>query len=118
LVIGRGKPSPGGRIKGGNMKQTFEVWVDADGSAVFCVPNEVDSKYLHGKVDYQTLLGTVELDIVTPKKKVKRWSWVAMSESHMFIPSGIFIDQDDYEKRGCTGKLIQKIDSTEIECEE
>lgn len=98
------------------MKQTFEVWQSDSGFISICLSGSI------GGTTNWKLLGITELEIIKPKKKVKKWKWVMLPEDKETYQVSVksYSGQDEYNSqfRGTRDILVQKIDSTEIEVEE
>jgi hypothetical protein len=107
-----------------------KCFVSTDGKTIF---HGLDDRYhrayaLDGRINlndkHPTLL-TVDqaalLGYYPEKKKVKKWRWVYDSSSFLEITEGHYGNEQEVinVKRGSrTIKVLQKIDSTEIEVEE
>jgi hypothetical protein len=98
------------------MQRTFEVW------NYLYIPNgqifEYDRKQDTLENENWKFIGKSTKEVEQPKKKVKKWRWVFQQDNELKVTGSHFIDQKDFERNGFHLSLIQKIDSTEIECEE
>jgi hypothetical protein len=97
------------------MKQTFEAWETYKGEIKLYVID--NCKYAKCSKEYADYLGTVELDIQQPKKKVKkevvRWMAQSVRTGNLYYTNEEDAIRVKEQYNGTVVKLVG-----EIECEE
>lgn len=100
------------------MKKTVRIYQENTGIIRFSDIDSADDLWLKDRPTLQTFLGTTEIEIKEPKKKVKKWRWAIKYKTTDVMDISMAYYSEEEANNGYNFTAIQKIDSTEQEFEE